>query len=130
MTRDLISSAAAAIAGTLALAACNVEPETVGPKDNDPQKDALAKAQPVKALPPAIRESKTYRCRDNSIIYVSFMTDGLSAAVRDRREEPPIATLRASAPGQPFTAEGYSLSGSGQTVTYNSPDKGSQTCRA
>ena len=128
MTRNLISFAAAAIVGSLALSACNTEPETVGPVDTDPQKEALAKAAP-KQLPPAIRESKTYRCRDNSIIYVSFMTDGVSAAVRDAQEEPPIATLRAAAPGQPFTSGGYSLSGSGDQVTYNSPDAGSQTCR-
>jgi hypothetical protein len=57
------------------------------------------------------------------------MNDNVTAAVRDKQEEPPVATLRAPAPGQPFVAEGFSLSGSGSTVTYKSPDAPSQTCR-
>jgi hypothetical protein len=80
-------------------------------------------------LPPAIRESKTYRCKDNSLVYVSFLDDDLTAMVRDKQEEPPIATLKAPEPGRPFVAEGFSLSGSGASVTYTSPDSGTLTCK-
>lgn len=121
--------AAASVAAILTVSACNSEPETITFNKYDPQAEALKNAGPVE-LPPSIRVARTYRCRDNSLVYVSFMTDGVTAAVRDREEEPPVATLRAPAEGQPFVSEGYSLSGSGTTVTYNSPDKGSQTCRA
>ena len=116
-------------AALLALAGCNSEPETITADKNDPQAEALAKAAPVE-LPPAIKASKTYRCKDNSLVYITFLTDGMTAMVRDKQEEPPVATLKAPAAGEAFVSEGYSLSGDGDTVTYNSPDAGSQTCSA
>ena len=121
--------AAAPFAALLSLAACNNEPETVSAAGEDPLADQLKTAPPVQ-LPPAIASSKTYRCKDNSIVYISFMTDGVTAAVRDVESDPPVATLKAAAPGQPFEFEGYSLSGNGDQVTYKSPDKGSQSCKA
>ena len=120
--------AAASLAAFLSLAACGNESETVSSRAPDPLANELAKAPPVQ-LPPAIKATKTYRCKDNSLVYVSFMADDVTAMVRDKQEEPPVATLKAPAAGQPFTSEGYSLSGSGDTVTYNSPDKGSQSCK-
>ena len=118
----------AAAFGTLAaLGACSKEPEVVD-TSVDPQAEQLAKAPPV-TLPPAIRESKTYRCKDNSIVYVSFMDDGLTAMVRDKQEEPPIAKLKAPKEGDPFVADGFALSGSGSSVTYTSPDSGTLTCK-
>lgn len=119
--------AAAAPLALLALAACNTEPETVVVNSYDPQAEALKNAPPV-ALPPSIKMSKTYRCKDNSLVYVTFLTDDTTAAVRDKQEEPPVATLTAPAPGEPFVSEGYRLSGSGETVSYTSPDGGTQTC--
>ena len=122
---------AAALAATFPLISCG-EPETVtAAKTPDAQAEALKKAPPV-TLPPAIKESRTYRCKDNSVVYVSFMTDGVTAAVRDNEEEPPIATLKAPAKGEPFTGqpgfEGFKLVGTGNEVTYTSPDSGTQTC--
>jgi hypothetical protein len=99
----------------------------------DPQAEALKNAPPVE-LPPAIKAAKTYRCKDNSLVYISFLTDDVSAMVRDKQEEPPVATLKAPAPGKPFvgvgdTGKGFSLSGSGDTVSYTSPDGGTQSCK-
>jgi hypothetical protein len=123
----------AACAASLALSACQPEPEVV-PSNVDTQAEALKTAPPVE-LPPAIKVAKTYRCKDNSLVYVSFMTDDVTAAVRDKQEEPPVATLKAPAPGQAFvgqgeTGKGFSLSGSGDTVSYTSPDSGTQSCKA
>jgi hypothetical protein len=123
----------AACAASLALAACKPEPEVV-PSSVDPQAEALKAAPPVE-LPPAIKVAKTYRCKDNSLVYISFMTDDVTAAVRDKQEEPPVATLKAPAPGQAFVGQGesgkgFSLSGSGDTVSYTSPDSGTQSCKA
>ena len=123
-----LSMIAAAIAASLSLAACKNEPEVVD-TNPDPQAEQLAKAPPV-TLPPAIKSAKAYRCKDNSLVYVTLLADDVSAMVRDKQEEPPIATLKAPTPGQPFVSEGYSLTVSGNTVTYNSPDKGTQTCKA
>jgi hypothetical protein len=121
--------AAASLAAFLALAACDNQPETVSANDNDPQKEELAKAPPV-TLPPPIRESKIYRCKDNSLVYVTYMADDVTAMVRDKQEEPPIATLKAPAKGEPYVAEGFSLKVDGKNITYNSPDKGTQTCKS
>jgi hypothetical protein len=117
----------AGLVALLMLQACSQEPEVVE-SNPDPDAAELAKAAPV-TLPPAIRESKTYRCKDNSLVYVSFMDDNLTAMVRDKQEEPPLATLKAPEPGKPFVADGFSLSGSGASVTYTSPDSGTLTCK-
>lgn len=114
-------------AALLSASGCNKEPEVVD-ANPDPQAEQLAKAPPV-TLPPPIRESKTYRCKDNSVIYVSFLADDVTALVRDKEEEPPIATLKAPKAGEPFVAEGFSLSGSGDSVTYTSPDSGTLSCK-
>ncbi len=124
--------AAASTAALILLAGCQSEPIKVG-EGSDPQAEALKNAPKV-ALPPSIKAAKTYRCKDNSIVYVNFMSDNVTANVRDKEEEPPRTTLKASAPGQPFEgqgpeAQGFKLSGSGDTVTYTSPDSGTQTCR-
>ena len=119
--------AAAALGSIALLSACNKEPEVVD-ANPDPQAEELAKAPPV-TLPPAIRETKTYRCKDNSIVYVSFMDDGLTAMVRDKQEEPPVAKLKAPNEGEPFVSEGFALSGSGDSVTYTSPDSGTLSCK-
>jgi hypothetical protein len=119
--------AAASTAALFFLAACNTQPEQVG-GPVDTQAEALKNAPPLQNMP-SIKAEKTYRCKDNSLVYVSFLTDDVTALVRDKQEEPPVATLKAPAPGQPFVAEGFSLSGSGANVTYDSPDSASQTCR-
>lgn len=126
MTKPL-ELTAACLTAFATLAACSNEPEALN--TYDPQAEALAN-RPAVQLPPAIRLSRTYRCRDNSIIYVSFMADNTTALVRDAEESPPIATLRAPAPGQPFVAEGFALSGDGETVTFDSPEDSAQSCRA
>ncbi|HEY0626242.1 MAG TPA: hypothetical protein VGD10_05855 [Allosphingosinicella sp.] len=121
-----ILSVAAALA-FLPLAAC--EPETIDASNvNDPQAAELAKAKPVE-LPPAIQTSHTYRCKDNSLVYVDFYTNNTANVRLGSREEMPTQ-LTAPAAGQAYTAEGYSLSGSGTNVTFSSPGKGSQSCKA
>lgn len=118
----------AATAAFLPLTACNSEPETIvagGPQD--PQAEALNNAAPVE-LPPAIQSTRTYRCKDNSLLYAEFLTNN-SARVRAEQGGEPT-TLTAIAEGQPYTAEGYSLSGNGATVNYTAPGKGAQSCKA
>jgi hypothetical protein len=133
MNTATIRIAAITLAASLALGACNQEPETINAGPADPQANTLASAPPV-TLPPAIKSAKTYRCKDNSLVYISFMTDDVTAMVRDKQEEPPVATLKAKAPGEPFEGQGpegkgFKLSGSGPSVTYTSPDSGTLTCK-
>ena len=126
---------AVAAATLLTLAACEQkQPEVVG----GPAEDAVtkeAKNRPAVTLPAAIKTSKVYRCKDKSVVYVNYLDDNVSANVRDKEEEPPAVTLKAAAPGEAFigvppAGEGFKLVGSGNEVTYTSPDSGTQVCKA
>jgi hypothetical protein len=66
------------ILGAAALAACDTKPETITARDEDPMAEELAKAAPVE-LPPAIASSKTYRCKDNSLVKIDWLQDGKGA---------------------------------------------------
>jgi hypothetical protein len=116
---------------SLALAACSNESHTLvqnGPED--PMGDALKNAAPVE-LPPAITVSKSYRCKDSSVIHLDWLADNKGANIRATKEGIPTQ-LKPGADGKPpFTAEGYSLTGSAEsaTITLTRPDKGSQSCK-
>ncbi len=119
----------AAASALLALAACNTEPETVtggGPQDD--MAAELANAAPVE-LPPSMKESKTYRCKDNTLVYVDFLSDDKTANIRLEKTASPTQ-VKAEEAGKPMVAEGYSLEGTGSTVTITLPGKGSQSCKA
>ncbi|TKD49921.1 hypothetical protein [Sphingomonas baiyangensis] len=119
----------AAICGSaLSLAACQSEPEVIDTRPPNPLEAELANAAPVE-LPPAIRANVTFRCRDNSLAYVEFFQGDKQVTVRTDREGE-RTVLRASEAGQPFTAEGYSLSGDTENVTLKLPAKDELTCRA
>src|SRR4051794_8683608 len=79
MTRTALITTLAAAA---ALAGCNSKGQTI---TADSTGDNIAANTPV-ALPPAIASSKSYRCKDNHVIYVDWMSDG-TARVKKTREE-------------------------------------------
>ena len=72
-----------AMAGVALLSACNKndEPEVVG-GPADPMAEQLANAAPVE-LPPSVKATKQYRCKDNSLYFVDFMTDDKTANFDD-----------------------------------------------
>ncbi len=118
--------AAASFAALLSLAACNSEPEVID-SNPDPMKDELAKAAPVEA-PPMIQASRTYRCKDNSLVYIDFYTNNTA---QYRTEKGGQATvLTAAAAGQPYTAEGHSVSANAAQIQLTAPGKGSLSCKA
>ena len=126
MTRTPLALALTAAA---ALAGCNQEDHNIvagGPADpmgNQVNADVV--------LPPAIMASKIYRCKDNSVVYIDWLSDKKSANLRTDRDAPPTQ-LVAPEEGKPMVAEGFSLSGTGagSTVTLSRPGKGSQSCKA
>jgi predicted small lipoprotein YifL len=119
--------AAASIAALLALAACGQkEPEVVDPNP-DPDAAELAKAAPVEA-PPMIQASRTYRCKDNSLVYIDFYTNN-TAQYRTEKGGP-ATTLTAAAAGQPYTAEGHSISANDAQISLTAPGKGTLSCKA
>ena len=121
--------AAASIAASLFLtAACNnSEPEIVDPAGPDPQAEALKNAPPVE-LPPAIQASRTFRCRDNSLVYADFYTNNTVQARQGSRTAQ-ASTLTAEGGNPPFRGEGWSISANAEQVTITQPGRGSQSCR-
>ncbi|HVL79801.1 MAG TPA: hypothetical protein VM346_11020 [Sphingomicrobium sp.] len=113
-----------ALLAAAALAGCNREDQTIitEPGGRDPMADALANAGPVE-LPPAIQASRVYRCRDNSLVYVDWLSNDTARLKNDRNE---IGTTVTRGEDGNYTAEGRTLSGSAdaQSITVNG-----QTCR-
>ena len=118
--------AAACGAALLALGACSGEPETVSVNQYDPQAQALANAAPVQ-LPPSITHSRTYRCTDNSLVYVDFYNNN-TAQLRTERDGTPT-TLAAAEGNPPYTAAGYSVSANADQVRITAPGKNNISCR-
>jgi hypothetical protein len=120
--------------GLLALAAC--KPETItGGEQPDPMKEELAKAAPVE-LPPAIAASKTYRCKDNSLVQIDWLADNKGAYVhgdnRTQTHVKPAAAVEGEPASTDLTAEGgYILKGNAtaSTVNLTVPGKGAQACK-
>lgn len=120
------------IIGSAALVACNKESHTiVGGEQPDPMKEELAKAAPVE-LPPAIAASKTYRCKDNSLVTIDWLQGGKGAYVHGKGQEQTHLKPKEGAEGGSLAAEGgYALTGSATaaTVSLTLPSKGSQSCK-
>ena len=103
-----------------ALVACDKESHTiVGGEQPDPMKEELANAAPVE-LPPAIAASKSYRCKDNSLLYIDWYSDG-STRVKANKSEAGTQ-VPAPAEGVKPTLTGDAKSSS---ITYNG-----QSCKA
>jgi predicted small secreted protein len=128
MTRTpllLVLAAAAALAG------CNKESHTIvgggEPADNDTN---IATKAPV-ALPPSITDSKVYRCADNNVVYVDWLSDNKSANVRTEKTGNPTV-VTAPAAGQPMTAAGgYSVEGTAaaSSIKIAVPGHPAQSCK-
>jgi len=125
MTRNTLFAAAALL--VLPLAACEQKTETVTTQAPDPLADAIAKAPKVE-LPPSIKASVTFRCKDTSLVYVDFMSGNKVADLRTEKNGAPVV-LKAEAAGEPFVADGYSLTGTPKGITLSMPDKPSQACK-
>ena len=126
MTRTLILTLAAAAA----LAGCNKESHTIvaGPDTGDYNVAANADVQ----LPPSIVATKLYRCADNSVVTVDYLSDGKSANVHTGKTAPTVLVVAPEA-GQPRTAEGgYSVEGSASSGTAKvaGPGHAAQSCKA
>ena len=111
MTRTPLALALAAAA---ALAGCNKEDHTIvagGPQIDDTN----VSNEPV-ALPPSVAASKSYRCKDNSLVYIDWLSDG-SARVKKNRDE-----VGTAVPAGSPTLKGDAHA---STITYNG-----QSCKA
>ena len=118
--------------GSLALAACDSKPTSITAGSSpDPMANELAGAAPVE-LPPAIAATKTYRCGDNSVVSIDWLSDNKSANLRVGDATTPVQ-VKAAAEGEALTAaDGTSLTGNATaaSVSLTLAGKGAQTCKA
>ena len=104
MTRTLIL----ALGVAAALAGCNKEDHTIvagGPDEGN----ANAAANAPVTLPPSVAASKAYRCKDNSLVYIDWLSDG-TARVKKTREEVGTPVI----PGNELKGDAHAA-----TITYN-----------
>jgi hypothetical protein len=117
-------------AALVLLAACDTKPTTIvggGPVDMDA--DKIKAAPPVK-LPPAMLASKSYRCKDNKIVYVDWFNDGTSANFKPKKDATPVA-LTAPAAGQPYVGGDVTVTGTVDAKSITVKQGGSsQACDA
>jgi hypothetical protein len=120
------------LAAAAALAGCNKESHTIvaGGEPGDNEANATAANANVQ-LPPSILATKLYRCADNSVVTVDYLSDNKSANVR--LKEGGTTQVTATDPGKPMTAAGgYSVEGSASSSSakISVPGHASQTCNA
>ena len=115
-----------AVAALLALSACQKETIVAGRKDDMAAELAAA---PKVVLPPALKSSKAYRCKDGGLVYIDLFQGDKMANFRTTESGPAIK-LEAPEAGQPMVAEGYSMTVSDNSITLTQPRKDSQTCKA
>jgi hypothetical protein len=91
---------------------------------------ANAANAPKVVLPPSITASKAYRCKDNSLVYIDWLSDKMTANFRSEKTGAPVQ-LKSTVAGEAMTAEGYSLTGdaAAASVTLTRPGKGAQSCK-
>jgi hypothetical protein len=77
-------------------------------------------------LPP-IKASITYRCDDNTLALVEYLTDDVTAIYRGRVTDEG-ETLVAPEPGKPFVSDNYAMSGSISKIELKKPGKDQVTC--
>jgi hypothetical protein len=66
-----------------------------------------------------IKTSHSYRCKDNSLIFVDFMTDDMTANFR-KSKDGPVTVFKAPEAGKPYaSADGSTITGAGESITYN-----------
>lgn len=117
-----------AAAALLAASACNQPaPETVDSTAPDPLASQLANAALVE-LPPAMTATKTFRCKDNSLVVVDFFAGNRQVNLRPKPDASPIQ-LRAETEGGAFTGGGYTVTGTEASITLTAPGKAALTCR-
>ena len=126
-----IPALAIATAALLPLAACNSHKAADEAAANaaTAENEAAAANAVAAEMPPAIRADKTFRCKDNSLAYVTFFDGDKQAVVKDKQDGP-ATVLKAETAGDPLTAEGgWELTGDETTgITLTHPGKAAISC--
>ena len=103
------------------LAGCNSETISgdgpADPRDANQLANAVANVQ----LPPSIVASRKYRCGDNSIVAIDWLSDGKVNSARATPDGGSGVNLAQAEAGGDYTAEGTTLTGDPQaaSITFN-----------
>ena len=108
------------LAAAAALAGCDQSDHNLtatGPYD--PLANAAANA--TVTLPPSIAAQKTYRCKDNSLLYIDWYSDGSARVKTSRTEAGTAVPAPATAEGNVTDAPPSPLQGSAaaRSITYD-----------
>lgn len=80
------------------------------------------------SLPPSIATSHTYRCSDNSLLFVDFLSDGTSLDLRTSRDDAP-ARMTAATPGLPFVGAEMTATVEEKLIILRRDNLVTRTCR-
>jgi len=120
-----------ALTASAALAACNSENHNIV-AGGEPPDDMNVAANADVHLPPSIMASKIYRCADNKVVYVDWLSDNKSANIRTEQGGSPTLVTAPEA-GKPMAGPaGFSLEGNSEagSVKIGVPGHPSQSCKA
>ncbi len=116
----------------LAVVAC-------GPSRTEQAENEIAEAQAEQAaaapieLPPSITSSNTYRCKGGTALYIDYFGENVAAQIRvdDKNAIPTRVEPSEEAPTGPMvSADGsITLTGTGEEITIQLPEKGSLACK-
>jgi hypothetical protein len=119
------------LAATAALAGC--QPHTIGGDNNADTAANSAEANANVQLPPMSIATKLYRCADNSVVTVDYLSDGKSANVKAGEHGSPV-TVTAAEAAKPMTSADGSVSVEGSPTASSAkiavPGHPAQTCNA
>ena len=106
-----------AIAAVAALAGCNNQNQAETEAANEAAHNA---ANANVKLPPAIVASHKYRCKDNSLLSIDWLSDGTANSARVTPDGGAAVSLAQAEAGGPYAAEDATLTGepTAQTITY------------
>lgn len=146
MKKAITPLAVAPLAALIALAGCSEpEPDVVG-EMADPQAEEIEELDPAELPPMRVREA-SFRCDDNSVVYVSFYTNDSQVGVAMEQDAIqtilPNEAMAAPAEGEEgeepaeeangtprYSGEGYTLIGNSDasSIQFARPGGGLQTC--
>jgi hypothetical protein len=119
------------LAATTALSGCGNENHNIVAGGADPDEVNIPTNTSVE-LPPAVVAAKTYRCADNSVVHVDWLSDGKSANIRPDKSTS-STQVTATEAGKPMVGPaGYSVEGSStaSSVKIAVPGHPAQSCKA
>lgn len=100
-----------------ALAGCDQSDHTINAEGPyDPQANAAKSATPV-VLPPSITASHTYRCKDNSLVFVDWMSDGGARVKTSREARATTITVGGEAPQLTGDPQATTITYTGKSCT-------------